>query len=175
MTLERHVIDTMKEWQLKMGSFDSNIRLYYPKESICCYLNKDMDIDNELLCREIELYFAQHTEYLGRVKVSVEHDRFCVLVEKDGCSYVEKNISMPEFLSGLLDVLKEQNMDSMSAYFEEYAASYNTMLCKETDEDDGGSIFYFADENVEPYVYCIDQNEFGITYHRFTREEYAEL
>ena len=46
MTLEKHVIDTMKEWQIKIGSFDSNIRLYYPKKSLCRYLDLNIDIDN---------------------------------------------------------------------------------------------------------------------------------
>ena len=49
MTLERHVIDTMKEWQLKMGSFDMDIRLYYPKTSMCRYMEMEKDIDNAIL------------------------------------------------------------------------------------------------------------------------------
>ena len=175
MTLERHVIDTLKEWQLKMGSFDTDIRLYYPKNSLCCYMETERDIDNTILLQKIEEYIAAVMPYLGTVLITVKNDRFCIHISKEGCSYVENNISMPEFLSGLLEVLKAQNMDSMSAYFEEYAATHNTRLYKETDEDDGGTIFYFADENVEPYVYCIDANEFGITYHRFTKKEYEEL
>lgn len=175
MTLEKHVTDTMKEWQIKIGSFDSNIRLYYPKVSICRYLNMDKDIDNELLCRYMENYFTEHALYLGEVKVSTEHDRFCVLISKGGCDYVEKNIPEPEFLTELLSVLKGQNMQNIVTYFKEYAKEHGTDIVIKREENGLETAIFFNDECVEPYVYCIDQNEFGITYHRFTKEDYAEL
>ena len=34
MTLEKHVIDTVKEWQTKIGTDDAGVRLYYPKVSM---------------------------------------------------------------------------------------------------------------------------------------------
>lgn len=37
-----------------------------------------------------------------------------------------------------------------------------------------GSV-YVAKEVPEPYVYCVEEDEFGLTYHRFTRADYAEL
>lgn len=175
MTLEKHVIDTMKEWQIKMGSFDMDIRLYYPKTSLCRYMEMEKDIDNAALVQKIEEYIGAVMPYLGTVLITVKNDRFCIRISKEGCEYVEKNVPMPKFLAGLLEELKVQQLDSMVSYFEKYAAIHNTRLFKKTDEDDGGTILYFADENVEPYVYCIDQNEFGISYHRFTREEYKDL
>ncbi|MBR6923638.1 MAG: DUF3877 family protein, partial [Oscillospiraceae bacterium] len=33
----------------------------------------------------------------------------------------------------------------------------------------------FADEDIDPYVYHIEQNVFGLEYHRFTREAYRNL
>ena len=38
MTLKKHIIDTIKEWQLKIGNIDTDIRLYYPKSSLCDYM-----------------------------------------------------------------------------------------------------------------------------------------
>ena len=175
MTLEKHILDTMKEWQLKMGNFDTDIRLYYPKNSLCCYMEVERDSENAVLIQKIKTYIAEHMSYLEEVSITVQKDRFCIHISKEGCKYVEKNVPLPEFLAGLLEELKVQKLDSMVAYFEKYATVHNTKLCKEIDEDDGGTIFYFADENVEPYVYCIDENEFEITYHRFTKEEYKEL
>lgn len=90
MTLEKHVIDTMKEWQIKIGSFDSNIRLYYPKISLCRCLNLSIDIDNEDLRSYIEQYFTEKIKYLGNVTVNANQDRFCIMVGKEGCDYVEK-------------------------------------------------------------------------------------
>lgn len=175
MTLEKHILDTMKEWQLKMGNFDTDIRLYYPETSLRRYMEVERDMDSDILIGKIEAYIVEKMSYLGKVCISAQSDRYCVHISKEGCKYVENNVPMPEFLAGLLEELKVQKLDSMVAYFEKYAAVHNTKLCKEKDEGDGGTILYFADENVEPYVYCIDQNEFGITYHRFTKEEYEEL
>ncbi|MEE1313564.1 MAG: DUF3877 family protein [Lachnospiraceae bacterium] len=175
MTLEKHIIDTMKEWQIKIGSFDTNIRLYYPKTSLCRYLNLSMDIDNELLIKKIEQYFADHISYLGNVTISAKEDRFCIEVGEKGCAYVEKKVQEPEFLTKFLVVLKSQKMQNILEYFEEYAKEHETCVCTKEEESGLETVVYFEDESIEPYVYCIDENEFGITYHRFTKEEYMDL
>lgn len=175
MTLEKHVIDTMKEWQIKIGSFDSNIRLYYPKISLCRCLNLSIDIDNEKLSGYIERYFAEQIKYLGNVTVSANQDRFCIMVGKEGCDYVEKKIPEPEFLVKFLEILKSQKLQDILDYFREYAIQQETCVCVEKEEGGLETVLYFTDEHVEPYVYCIDENEFGITYHRFTKKDYVDL
>lgn len=175
MTLEKHLTDTMKEWQIKIGSLDSDIRLYYPKASLCRYLNLQADVDNEVLAQETENYFANHVKYLGNVSVSENKDRFCILVGREGCDYVEKKVPEPEFLAKFLEILKSQKMQNVLDYFEEYAKQHGTVVCMETEEEGMETILYFENEEIEPYVYCIDQNEFGITYHRFSKGDYMEL
>lgn len=175
MTLEKHLIDTMKEWQMKIGSLDFNIRLYYPKISLCRYLDLDASIENEELIRYLEQYLAEKANYLGNITVSAKRDRFCLMIGKEGCSYVEKYISQPEFLTKFLEVLKKQSMQNMIMFFEEYGKEHGTTVCSEKEDDGVGTVLYFEDADVEPYVYCIDENEFGITYHRFTKEEYMDL
>ena len=32
-----------------------------------------------------------------------------------------------------------------------------------------GCVFCFENDDFEPYVYCVESDEFGLTYHRFTR------
>ena len=46
MTLEKHVIDTVKEWQTKIGTDDAGVRLYYPKVSMCGYLKLPVEEDS---------------------------------------------------------------------------------------------------------------------------------
>lgn len=176
MTLEKHVIDTMKEWQIKMGSFDSNIRLYYPKTSLCYYLDLSMDIDNEVLSRYIEKYFADNKKELGDVIVTAEQDRFCIQIGKEGCDYVEKEVPEPEFLLMLLETLKCRKMQTILELFEDYAKKHGTKcVCTQKEEDGVETVLYFENMDVDSYVYCIDQNEFGITYHRFTKDDYINL
>lgn len=175
MTLEKHIIDTMKEWQIKIGNFDSNIRLYYPKISLRHHLDLDANMENEELCHYIEEYFAEKVKYLGNVKATAERDRFCIMVGKEGCDYVENEVPNPEFLTDFLKVLKSQNIDNILNYFKEYATEHGTGICIQEEEGGLETVVYFENEDVEPYVYCIDRNEFGITYHRFTKEDFAEL
>ena len=175
MTLEKHIVDTMKEWQIKMGSLDSDIRLYYPKTFLCRYLNLQDDIENDVLSKRIEKYFADKAKYLGEITVSAMKDRFCILVGKEGCEYVEKNVPEPEFLAQYLEILKGQKMQPMLDFFEEYAKQHGTTVCIDREEGEQETILYFENEEIEPYVYCIDQNEFGISYHRFSKGDYEEL
>ena len=172
MTLEKHIVDTMKEWQIKIGSFDSNIRLYYPKVSLCRHLGLEDTIENEKLREKVEQYLLE-IQYLGAVNVSKDGDRYCIMIDKSGCDYVEKNIEEPEFLVGFLNVLKKQKMQDVINYFAEYALKNNTELKMEKEEH--GVVLYFENEKADAYMYCIDENEFGITYHRFTREDYEGM
>ena len=35
--------------------------------------------------------------------------------------------------------------------------------------------FSFKDENIDPYIYHIEQSVFGLEYHRFTKESYKKM
>ena len=56
MTLEKHVIDTVKEWQTKIGTDDAGVRLYYPKVSMSEYLKHPVDQDTDKNCQTPEAY-----------------------------------------------------------------------------------------------------------------------
>ncbi len=63
-----------------------------------------------------------------------------------------------------------------------YAKSLKTMQqsirepVEEDHESEGlGLVFYYTSEETDPYVYCMEQDDFGITYHRFSRPDYNKL
>ena len=115
MTLEKHVIDTVKEWQTKIGTDDAGVRLYYPKVSICGYLKLPVEEDSEKICQEAEAYFEKSVPELGHVTVTEKADRFCVFVSPEGCDYIQREIPVSEFLEGFLKVLKTQDMQQAAA------------------------------------------------------------
>lgn len=117
MTLEKHVIDTVKEWQTKIGTDDAGVRLYYPKVSMCGYLKLPVEEDSEKICQEAEAYFEKSVPELGHVTVTGKADRFCVFVSPEGCDYIQREIPVSEFLEGFLKVLKTQDMQQVRAYF----------------------------------------------------------
>ncbi len=175
MTLEQHIIDTIGEWQVKMGSFDNTIRLYYPKESLCSYLGLEATISEEVLEKEVRTYLSERAPFLGSISTETEKSRVAILIERAGCNYVSEHFDTSELLMSLLEAIKTQKMELVERCFEEYALTHGTKLCKEAEDDGLGTVFYMEDETVEPYRYCVENDVFGITYHRFAREDFEKL
>ena len=106
---------------------------------------------------------------------SEKADRFCVFVSPEGCDYINLEIPVSEFLEGFLKVLKTQDMQQVRAYFQAFAKAHGTTVCEEDDEEDLGTVLSFADKDVEPYLYCVTDDQFGITYHRFTKDDFDTI
>ena len=143
MKLEKHMVDTLKEWQLKLGSGNDRICLYYPRDSICEYLGIEENMDwNALICA-VRQYLDKHASYLGKVRFTHSDDRLCMEVPEEGCDYVEKHVKAPDFLQKFLLVLKEQNMEKIKSLFHEYAEQNHGTVVEETETDDMGTVLYF--------------------------------
>lgn len=175
LTLEKHVLDTMKEWQLKIGSLDQDIRLYYPKKSLCEFLEVEDTIEIDKLVKAVTEYLQNKAAFLGDITTTVAGDRLCIEIGKEGCQYVEQFVEEPEFLKLFLEALKKQKMEEMVHLFEEYAKKEGTTYIVDKEQDGLGTVLYFADSRVDPYVYCLEEDDFGITYHRFARNDYRDL
>lgn len=175
LTLEKHVLDTMKEWQLKIGSLDQDIRLYYPKKSLCEFLEVEDTIETDKLVKIVTEYLQSKATFLGDITTTAAGDRLCIEIGKEGCQYVEQFVEEPEFLKLFLEALKRQKMEEMIYLFEENAKKEGTTYIVDKEQDGLGTVLYFADSRVDPYVYCLEEDDFGITYHRFARNDYRDL
>lgn len=175
MTLKKHIIDTIKEWQLKIGNIDTDIRLYYPKSSLCDYMEVPESVSNDDLLEMLYDYMENKVGELGKVNITYNKDRYCIGVLDKGCKYVEDNIETPGFLTDFLAALKTQKFEEILEVFKKYARENNTELVFEKETDGLGTVLYLKDENVEPYVYCVEQDDFGITYHRFAKDDYLKI
>lgn len=195
MDLEKHIIDTVKEWQLKIGYREGNMKLYYPGESLAALLGipnvtAEKTVEGESMedsLKEALRQFCEKAELkLGRIKISGGFERFCLDIPAKGCAYVAGQVSEPEFLKRFLQVITASgsNMERVRECFAEYASQHGTVSVEEEAEEvsgkehshsHAGRAFYFMDESVEPYVYWVEENEFGLTYHRFTKEDYTRL
>lgn len=173
--LEKHITDTLKEWQLKLGGIEDRVCLYYPVDSICEYLEINGGTDRDVLLHSVKQYLNHHAAYLGDVRLNYSDNRMCIEIPEEGCAYVEKNIKTPEFLREFLSVLKEQDMEKLKGLFQEYAARCHGNVMEDTESDGMGTVLYFEQDEIDPYVYCIDQDVFGITYHRFSKHDYEKM
>ena len=175
MTLKQHVTDTMKEWQLKLGASDHSMGLYYPKQSLCRYLGLPDTVPDAMLVKQTIQYFQEQAPELGTISVQPHRDRFCITVADEGMHYVETQVAVPEFLRDFLAALKTQRMDEVISVFHAYATRTGERVIQEKEDDGLGTVLYFDRGQADPYVYCVNQDVFGITYHRFAKEDFEQL
>lgn len=184
MNLEKHIIDTIKEWQLKIGYREGSMKLYYPGESLVDLLG----VEQERLESALAIFCQEQEMRMGRIAVSGGFERYCLTIPPKGCAYVAGKVEEPEFLKRFLAVLTKpgntvvQIRNCFAEYAKEHAVEYVEEMVENTAHDDSehshehiGYAFYFADKASEEYVYWVEENEFGLTYHRFTWEEYRRL
>ena len=137
-------------------SQDGSASLAKEKFPQCCYLSLDQ---NYGFCRAVNE---------GIKKAAAP---FVVLLNND--TEVE-----PEFLKNFLSAISdgEHSLERVRRCFSDFADKYGESYREEDREAEGmGCVFCFENDDFEPYVYCVESDEFGLTYHRFTREDYEEL
>ncbi len=158
--LEKHITDTIREWQVKIGYEGGTMKLYYPVESLRRSLSldetEDLDAALAAFCKEVQ-------PRLGTLAISAVKDRYCMKIPEEGCSYIERKIPVPEL---------EQVRNCFSSYAEKM---HTTVEENASEEHEMGHVFSFSDPSVDEYCYCVEENEFGLTYHRFSREDYEAL
>ena len=176
--LERHIIDTIKEWQMKIGYKEENMRLYYPDVSLIGMLELPDGTTEKELKKNLAVFAEIVSERLGQIEISNVGDRYCLNVPPEGCKYISEKIPDSELLKNLLVVLdrRENDMDQVRKVFQDYATEHQGICVEEDHENEGlGLVFYYTSEETDPYVYCMEQDDFGITYHRFSRSDYNKL
>lgn len=178
--LEKHIIDTVKEWQMKIGCQEGGMNLYYPEDALVELL----EVTEEQLASALAEFAADAAPRLGQLQISHEGKRYCFVVPDKGCAYVAQEVPDSEFLRKLLQVITTpgSHLDEVEACFSEYARSHGGSYVSEEAHHHGlGRVFYFQWEQETPpeaqdsYVYCVEDDEFGLTYHRFTQAEYRRM
>lgn len=170
--LEKHVIDTVKEWQMKIGDQKGGMKLYYPEVSL------REALEEEDLKEALTEFGKEVQPRLGKIEISHSGERYCLDIPEQGCRYIAEHVPEPEFLRRLLKIITAGNgtMEQVRECFRGFAAERNTAVVEKNEtEHEMGCVFYFQDAKAEEYVYCVEENEFGLTYHRFSRADYAIL
>ena len=186
--LERHIIDTVKEWQMKIGYRSEEMKLYYPDVSLAGLLELSDGWDETALKSALTEFSKETAPRLGGVQISNVKDRYCVAVPAAGCTYIHENEPDSAFLRSFLDVITglEPSMQAVEQCFADAAAAGNEAYVKEDREAEGlGIVFYFCaekdakqtpeDSKIDAYVYCVEEDDFGITYHRFSWSDFQKL
>lgn len=169
--LEKNLCDTMKEWELKIGCSREPIELYYPAESLSSLLQLPKG-DIKLLSEALETFRRQVKERLGTLEISRAGERFCIRISEEGSRYVKEHIKANPFLIRFLEVINKP--ESRLSDIEQVFHEFSEQVVKEQEEE-GEVIFFFQNPEIDEYVYCVEEDEFGLEYHRFTRADYQAL
>lgn len=171
INLEKNICDTIKEGQIKIGYNEGSVRLYYPLQSIAELLEIDMPEINDMK-QILEDFKRGCSERLGIIQLSNKEDRFCFMIPKEGTKYINLKYKDNPFLRQFIQNITKLNCtlkDILDVFY-----TYSKDIFYEENEE-LGSILYFNDSNIDEYVYCLKFDEFGATYHRFTKVDYKKL
>ena len=162
--LAQHMVDTVKEWQCKIGVRKEKMDLFYPLESLKELLQLDPAASTEELEKILTEFQKENASLFGKLHFWKEKKRYGIEIPEDGVIHIAETIPDPEFL------------DDVCNCFQQFAKEKEDVLHQENMMHDGlGSVFYFEKDSTERYVYCVEDDDFGLTYHRFTRKEYENL
>lgn len=186
--LQKHIYDTVKEWQMKIGYREENMKLYYPGTSLRALLGLDADADAAELDGALEQFVQAVQPHLGHIQVSCDEkqERYCLDIPEEGIAYIAKEVPDSVFLKRFLGVITSpgSSLDDVEACFAKTAREQGIGYRKSDRSAEGlGHVFRFiypedaavCAEERDEYIYCVEADDFGLTYHRFDREDYEEL
>lgn len=176
--LKRHIYDTVKEWQMKIGSLDESIGLYYPAESLKSLLGLEQSATRRQLDGALEKFCREVYPQLGETAFSCQGERYCIEIPEKGCAYIAEEIPEPEFLKNFLSAISdgEHSLERVRRCFSDFADKYGESYREEDGKRKVWDVCSALRMMILSLMFIVwNQDEFGLTYHRFTREDYEEL
>ena len=166
--LERNLIDNLLESEVKLGYAGTPITFYYPESSLTGLL----DCDADGLAAAIAGFQKKEQDRLGNIEIEElrhEKGRYAVMIPAGGVGWVHANFRPSAFMKDFVSSIGKpgNTLEGILEVFHKYSS--------EVDIKKEGACEWavsFRDESIDPYIYHIEQNEFGLEYHRFTRDSY---
>lgn len=169
MNLYKNLVDNIKECELKLGTAEMEISFYYPESSLLELL----DCTKEELAKAISTFCKQVKEELGDISIvkTKEPERYQVVVPKEAFRFVKDHVEKPLFLEAFLQAVRVpgQTLEKILPVFQ----SFGEVVVEQHEMSEWG--VYFKDSEIDPYVYWLEEDDFGLEYHRFTKESYEKL
>lgn len=172
--LTQNIIDTIKEWQIKIGYQKESIGLYYPADSLKNLLELPADTSLKTLLEQLSLFSKSNETQLGKLGISNDKERICLQIPEYGVTYIHENVPDSAFLKAFLKEITTPGctLEKIRNVFHTFS---NNVVEADLEHHGLGKVFYFMDDTIDPYVYCLEFDAFGATYHRFSKEDYEAL
>lgn len=170
MDLKKNICDSVKECEIKLGYREEAINLYYP-ESVLLEL---LPATKENLAEKILKFCSTVQKELGEICIAEtkEKGRYCVTVPEKGVAYVHSNVDATPFLLAFIQEIHKpgQGIKDIVEIFRRFSKK---VVTEELEKKEWA--VYFEDTSVDEYVYYLEEDDFGIQYHRFTRASFEVL
>ena len=167
-----NLADTVREFQIKLGSAREAVGVYYPPESLNRLLGTALDEAG--LATLLADFAAYAGERLGPVAVSAEAGRFCLRVSEEGAARASQTVTDSGFLRAFIEAVSAPgpSIESLLAVFRRYS---DQVVCRELKNGEFDYLVYFEDGKPDDYRYCIEFEGPMAVYHRFTPADYEAL
>ncbi|WP_167956940.1 DUF3877 family protein [Anaerosporobacter faecicola] len=171
--LEKNVIDTVHEWQVKLGYAEEMIHIYYNRDSLEQLVGLSLPTVEEAKAFLIQWREAIEGRF-GQVKLSNKGERFCVGIPAQGTRYVHECKKDNTFLLELMEVIKKPacTIDDVMVVFKKQKPE---VICEKANGDEFDYVIYYPDYEEDPYRYCFSFGQMGAFYHRFTPYDYQTI
>lgn len=170
MDLRQNILDSVKECEIKLGYREEAISLYYP-ESVLLEL---LSVGENELSKAIVAFCMSVSGELGKVSIVETHEkgRYQITIPKDGVAFVHEHVKESPFVKEFVEEIYRPGMtvDAVVALFKKYSED---VVAEQVEE--GEWAVYFADSQMDAYVYYIEEDDFGLQYHRFTKKSYEMI
>lgn len=171
MTLERNLIDNILECEAKLGYADLPICFYYPKSS----LTELLECKENEMSTAIQKFQKDEITKLGEVTIREldnEKGRYEATVPLKGVQWVHENYKPTEFTIRFVGAIKipGNTLEDIERLFKSFSSAVDIRKVSSSEWS-----ICFENEEIDPYIYHIEKNLFGLEYHRFTRAAYDRM
>ncbi len=171
--LEKVICDAIKEEQIKLGYEKETIRLYYPMRSLAHILDETI-IDNGKMDEALAAFAGRVESKLGKVKISHDGDRYCILIPPAGAAYVHEHYGDNPFLEAFINIIRQHNC-TLEQILEVFHSFSSQVVCEKSETDEFDYVIYFLDRSFDDYRYCIKFDYGHTSYHRFSTRDFELL
>ena len=170
MDLKTNICDSIKECEIKLGYQEETIHLYYPENTLLELL----EATPENLHQKTDSFCKLQAGLFGKITIeeTQEKGRYCISIPAKGVKYVHENIAANPFMEAFVQEIHKPGLkkDDILKLFYQFSKD----VIEEKIEDNEWAI-YFQDDTIDAYVYYIEEDGFGLQYHRFTKETFSAM
>ncbi|MBE7719988.1 MAG: hypothetical protein E7243_10790 [Lacrimispora celerecrescens] len=172
--LERMLINSIKEVQIKLGYEKEPIRFYYPQHALTKILKVSEDSDREMKAT-MEGFKESVKERLGDIRITKSQERFCFEIPPEGVEYVYEHEKDNGFLKEFIETVENPStaLEDILKVFRKFGDG--RVICEKSQEEDFDYILFFENPSIDNYRYYIKFHENHVTYHRFLSEDAADM